>query len=52
MWAVLFTWTYAIILVALAGEADTLGLQIAGYLAGGWMAIAGAIAGWQAARDE
>lgn len=52
MLAVLFTFSYAIVLFALAGEAQSIWLRWVGFIFGAWMAIAGGIAGWQAARNE
>ena len=50
MGSAVFAFMYAILTFVLAGEADTEWLRVLGFAAGTWMAFAGAIAGWQAAR--
>jgi len=52
MLAALFSYGYAIILLALANEATTPWLRVVGVVAGSWMALVGSIAGWRAAREQ
>lgn len=47
MIAAFFSFSYALIIFALVGEADSDWLRIVGFIAASWMAFAGAIAGWQ-----
>lgn len=51
MVAAVFATTYALILFGLASEAQTDWLRIVGFIAATWMAIAGAMAGYQRFRD-
>lgn len=50
MFAVIFSYAYAILLIAVIGEVDNPFLKWCCFLAGGWMAIAGSINGWRFAR--
>lgn len=50
MGSAVFAFMYAILTFVLAGEAQSDWLRILGFAAGSWMAFAGAITGWQAAR--
>jgi hypothetical protein len=50
MLAVLFAFSYGLLLFALAGEAETEWLRIAGIIAAVWMILAGAFSGWQTFR--
>ena len=47
MIAALFSFSYALLIFGLVGEAETEWLRILGILAASWMVFAGAIAGWQ-----
>jgi hypothetical protein len=47
MFAVLYSFAYALILFALAGDVQTEWLKILGIVAGSWMVFAGAVAGRQ-----
>jgi hypothetical protein len=47
MFAAFFSFSYALIIFGLVGEADTDWLRVIGFIAASWMAIAGAISGWQ-----
>lgn len=51
MFAVVFALSYALIIYALAAEASSVWLKVVGFIAGTWMAIAGAVAGWQFTRE-
>lgn len=50
MLASIFAFTYALIIFGLVGEADSTLFRVLGFAAGTWMAIAGAVAGYQAAN--
>ena len=51
MLAALFAWSYAIVIMILMGEAERFsGVWWLGFVAAGWMAFAGAIAGWTEAK--
>lgn len=51
MLATFFAFAYALIIFALAGEADTPWLRVLGFVAGIYLTIAGALSGWLAARE-
>lgn len=51
MFAVVFSYLYAIILIGAVGEVDHPFLKWACFLGGVWMAIAGSINGWRVARS-
>lgn len=50
MIAALFAWSYSVLIFALVGEVETEWLRITGIVAAIWMAIAGALAGWNTYR--
>ena len=50
MFVVLFSYSYAIILIAAVGEVTSPFLKWACFLGGAWMGIAGSINGWRFAR--
>lgn len=51
MSAALFSFSYALLIFALVGEAQSDWLRFLGFAAGCWLVIAGALAGWAAARE-
>jgi hypothetical protein len=52
MLAALFAWSYAIVILILMGEAERFSaVWWLGAVAAGWMAFAGAMAGWGASRS-
>jgi hypothetical protein len=50
MLSAIFAFTYGLIIFALVGEADSEWLRITGIIAGSWMVLSGAVAGWQSSR--
>jgi hypothetical protein len=44
--AAAYAFAYSLLTFALAAEADTVWLKVMGFIAGTWLAIAGAITGW------
>jgi len=51
MLAVIFAFSYAIVIFTLAAEASSDWLRITGLVFAGWMAVAGAYAGYQHFRE-
>ena len=52
MVAVLYAFGFAFLLFGLASEVQTEWLRILGFVAGSYMALAGAVAGWRRFRNE
>lgn len=46
MFAIIYSFSYAILISALSASTDSELLKALGFMAAGWMALAGAIAGW------
>lgn len=42
----LYAFAFSLLTFALAAEADTQWLKIVGFVAGTWLAVAGALTGW------
>lgn len=51
MFAAVFSFAYAFLIFGLVNEAQSDWLRVLGFVAGTYLVIAGAIAGWQAARE-